>query len=378
MNVADEHRYPCAQCGADLRFAPGQTDLVCDHCGHRQTIAAAGSRRRARAFTEHSVARGLQDDLPADATEEVRSVRCPSCGGVVEFQGAAHATECPFCATPVVVDTGTTRHIKPQGVVPFQIAEPDALKALTAWMGSLWFAPNTLLEYARKNRAMTGVYAPYWTFDADTATRYRGQRGDNETRTRTVTRNGKQETESYTVTNWRPAAGRVDRTFDDVMIMASATLPERLGDELTPWDLSVMEPYSPDFLAGFQAEGYTVVLADGHARARSKMEAVIERDIRRDIGGDAQKIDSRDTDWRDETFKHVLLPIWMAAYKYNGKSYRFMVNGQTGEVQGERPYSIWKIAFAVILALVILLGAVYVADPQALGLDQPEWLEDFR
>jgi hypothetical protein len=297
---------------------------------------------------------------------------------VVEFQGAAHATECPFCATPVVVDTGTTRHIKPQGVVPFQIAEPDALKALTAWMGSLWFAPNTLLEYARKNRAMTGVYAPYWTFDADTATRYRGQRGDNETRTRTVTRNGKQETESYTVTNWRPAAGRVDRTFDDVMIMASATLPERLGDELTPWDLSVMEPYSPDFLAGFQAEGYTVVLADGHARARSKMEAVIERDIRRDIGGDAQKIDSRDTDWRDETFKHVLLPIWMAAYKYNGKSYRFMVNGQTGEVQGERPYSIWKIAFAVILALVILLGAVYVADPQALGLDQPEWLEDFR
>jgi predicted RNA-binding Zn-ribbon protein involved in translation (DUF1610 family) len=373
-----ENHFPCAQCGGDLRFSPGQTQLVCPYCGHAQPVPLATGRRRARAFAEYTVASGLRDDLPVDATEDVRSVRCPSCGAVVEFQGANHAHECPFCATPVVADTGTHRHIKPQGVVPFQITEVQARAALTAWMGRLWFAPNALLAYARKNRAMAGVYAPYWTFDAGTRTRYRGQRGDNETRTRTVTRNGRTETETYTVTKWRPASGTVARDFDDVMVMASTTLPDTLGDLLTPWDLSQMEPYAPDFLAGFQAEGYTVGLADGLARGRAKMETVIRQDIRADIGGDAQKIDTMEVDWRDETFKHVLLPIWMAAYRYNGKSYRFLVNGQTGEVQGERPYSIWKIAFAVILVATIILGALYVSDPEAMGLPAPDWLEEIR
>ena len=73
------------------------------------------------------------------------------------------------------------------------------------------------------------------------------------------------------------------------------------------------------------------------------MAGVIEGDVRHDIGGDVQRIDSINTDYSAETFKHILLPVWMAAYKYGGKSYRFLVNGQTGEVQGERPYSWWKI-----------------------------------
>ena len=83
------------------------------------------------------------------------------------------------------------------------------------------------------------------------------------------------------------------------------------------------------------------------------MERVIYNDVRQDIGGDEQRIDSIDSDYRAETFKHVLLPVWMAAYKYSGKSYRFLVNGQTGEVQGERPWSVWKIALAVIAALIV-------------------------
>jgi len=372
------HRWPCAQCGADLRFAPGQAELRCENCGHVQAIPAATDRKRARSFTEHDVATGLRDDLPTTASEDVRTTHCPSCGAVVEFQGASHATECPFCATPVVVDTGTQRLIKPQGVVPFQLTETQARGALILWMGSLWFAPNTLLEYARKGRAMNGVYVPFWTFDAATSSDYRGQRGDNYTETRTVTRNGKQETESVTRTRWTNVSGHVARDFDDVMVMASGTLPQKLSDDLTPWDLAQMEPYTPDFLAGFQAEGYTVNLADGHATGRDKMASVIANDIRRDIGGDSQRIDNVDTDWRDETFKHVLLPIWMAAYKYSNKSYRFMVNGQTGEVQGERPYSWWKIGFAVLAVVVLVAGAVYLNDPGTFGLPTPVWLQNLR
>ena len=378
MAVTEEHRWPCAQCGAKLRYAPGQTELTCDHCGHVQAITTASPRAKAQALGELDLARGLSDDLPTTAMEEVRATSCPSCGALVEFQGATHATECPFCASPVVVDTGAQRKIKPQALIPFALNEQQARDQLTKWLGRLWFAPSKLLEFTRKGRAMAGIYVPYWTFDADTRSAYRGQRGEHyyETRTVTVQVNGKSERRQEQVqkTRWYPASGRVARDFNDVTIIASAALPKRLGDGLEPWDMSALAVYTPDYLAGFQAEGYTIALADGHSEARARMASVIESDVRRDIGGDVQRIDTIDTDHSDETFKHVLLPVWSAAYKYNGKSFRFLVNGQTGEVQGERPWSVWKITFAVIAVAILVAGAVYLNDPEALGLPRPDWM----
>lgn len=363
MPSPQEHRWPCAQCGADLRFAPGQTELRCDHCGHVQSIPAANTRSRSRALGEIDLERGLRNDLSQAEMVEVRTSTCTNCGAHIEFDGATHATQCPFCASPIVTDTGAERHIKPQAVIPFTLTEDQARQSLVTWMGSLWFAPNGLLEYARKGRAMSGMYVPFWTYDADTASRYTGQRGEYyyETRTVSVVVNGKREQRQEQVrhTRWYPASGQVSRQFDDVLVMASNSLPRRLGDELTPWDLSALEPYTPDYLAGFSAEGYTVGLADGHAIARENMGRVITSDVARDIGGDEQRIDNISTRYSDETFKHILLPIWVAAYKYRNKTYRFLVNGQTAEVQGERPWSAWKIAFAVVLGLIIAGGVAY-------------------
>ena len=379
MAIAREHRWPCAQCGADLRYAPGQTQLTCQHCGHVQQIAQAEPAVREKALGELDLRRGLDDDLPAAATAEVRSTSCPSCGAVIEFQGASHATQCPFCASPVAVDTGAHRVIKPQALIPFALTENQARDQLTKWLGRLWFAPSRLLEFTRKGRAMTGIYVPYWTFDAATRSRYRGQRGEHyyETRTVSVVVNGKREQRQEQVqkTRWYPASGTVARNFDDMVVIASTSLPPRLAAGLDPWDLTALTVYSPDYLAGFQAEGYTVSLADGHKTGRAQMAQVIHMDVRRDIGGDVQQVDHVDSDFREETFKHVLLPVWMAAYKYGGKSYRFLVNGQTGEVQGERPYSAWKIAFAVVLVVIVVLGTIYATDPEALGLPRPDWLD---
>ena len=357
-------RWPCAQCGADLRYLPGATEMRCDHCGHVQPIPDQPSERKTRALGEIDLQRGLSDDLAPAEMQDVRTTPCPNCGAQVEFNGATHATECPFCATPVAIDTGTERKIKPQAVLPFVLNEGQARQAMTDWLGSLWFAPNGLQDYARKGRALAGLYVPYWTFDADTRSRYVGQRGDHYYETRTVTRNGKTETEQVQRTRWSRASGHVARQFDDVLVLASQSLPRNYTDNLAPWDLSALQPYSPDYLAGFTAEGYTVGLADGHAIGREVMAGVIEQDIRRDIGGDEQRIDSVDTDWSDETFKHVLLPIWMAAYKYNDKSYRFVVNGQTGKVQGERPYSAWKIAGAVVVGLIVACAIFYFTQMQ--------------
>jgi hypothetical protein len=204
---------------------------------------------------------------------------------------------------------------------------------------------------------MQGIYVPYWTYDAETRSEYAGQRGTvyYETRPVSVVVNGRRQTAMQQVARirWQPVRGRVGRNFDDVLVLGSKSLPKRFTDALAPWDLSTLSAYQPKFLAGFRAEGYTVPVEDGYEEARGIMNAVIQRDVRADIGGDQQRIDKLRTEVGALTFKHVLLPVWLAAYRYRGKSFRFVVNGRTGSVEGERPYSAIKIAIAVALALIV-------------------------
>ena len=92
------------------------------------------------------------------------------------------------------------------------------------------------------------------------------------------------------------------------------------------------------------------------------MAQVIRSDVRRDIGGDAQRIHDIQTRYGDVSFKHILLPVWVASYRYGGKAYQFVVNGQTGEVQGERPYSWIKIAIAVLIGLILAATFLLIAS----------------
>lgn len=392
-----EFRYPCENCGASLQFSPGEQSLRCPYCGHVQNIGPGASRAPARSIrdgadgdlallregetgralqwdggrkspelAEIPLVEGLSADRSPEISEQKHMLSCPNCGARIELGDSAHAGLCPFCATPVITDTGPTRQLKPQGVVPFVVTEDQARAALDDWLGRLWFAPSGLVAYARRGRKMAGVYSPFWTFDAATTTQYTGQRGDYYYETRYVTTriNGRAQQVAQQVrrTRWRPAHGRVQRAFNDVLVLASSALPRRFTDALTPWDLSHLRPYDPRFLAGFEAEGYTIPLASGHDIARQEMTGVISVDVRRDIGGDVQQVASMRTDHTGESFKHILLPIWSAAYKYNRQSYRFVVNGQSGRVQGERPYSTWKIAAAIIATMVLLAVVAWFAN----------------
>lgn len=362
-----EQHFPCEACGADLRFAPGQERLVCDHCGHVQDIPRA-TGRGASVLHELPLEAGLRADLPIEELEEHRTLSCPNCGASIELTGPEHATQCPFCATPVVTDSGSKRLIRPQGLIPFRLTEAEARAALGRWLGSLWFAPSGLAQYARRGRKMTGIYAPFWTFDAATRTRYTGARGDAwyETRQVTVMVDGRPETRTEQIRHirWTPVAGQVARDFDDVLIYAARSLPAGHVDGLSPWDLTGLVPYSPDYLAGLSAEGYTVELIEGHHLAQAEMLRVIQSDVRRDIGGDEQRIASLDPSFSAETFKHILLPVWTAAYKFQGRSFRFVVNAQTGAVRGDRPWSVWKIAIAVVFGLIVAAALAYLYQKQ--------------
>ncbi len=351
VTETSEHRFPCDTCGSDLRFDPIARALTCDHCGNQEQIE--GTKRTNGGIKELDFRNAVNDKLSEAEIEETRVVSCPNCGAKTEFDADTHAAECPFCATPVVTDTGVHRHIKPLGLLPFELDDIAARRALADWLGSLWFAPNGVKEYARKGRKMSGIYVPYWTFDADTKSQYSGQRGTHYYETRTVMRDGKQKQVRVRKTRWNSVKGRVARFFDDVLVLASKSLPKEYTDGLEPWDLSALEPYKPEYLAGFRAEGYQVELVDGYSAAREYMDRMIVRDVKYDIGGDAQRVSDVQTQVDDVTFKHILLPVWLAAYKYRGRTYRFVVNGRTGRVQGARPYSAWKITFAVLVGLIV-------------------------
>lgn len=370
---APDHRWPCTACGADLSYAPGQTALICGHCGHAQTIAAAPGDALG-AMDPVPLSPALDGPAETGLTGEVRSVPCPSCGALTEFSGGLHAGKCAFCAAPVALDSGANRRLKPQALLPFDLTEDAARLALGRWLGGLWFAPGGLPQNSRKDRTMSGIFLPFWAFGAATASHYTGQRGQHVTESRTTSAmeggQRRMRTQRLRRTLWHAVSGQVARDFSDVLVQGTESLPEALGDGLAPWDLGRLVPYSPDFLAGFQAEAYAIALPQAHQSARARMQTAIEADVRRDIGGDAQRIDALDTAWTDERFRHLMLPVWTATYRFGGKTYRFAINGQTGRVQGERPYSLWKIAFAVLAALALIAAvaaAVQLNAPSELG-----------
>ena len=354
----ETQQFPCTHCGAELRFAPGTDALVCPYCGTRNEIVAVEAPIRELDFeaTVQQLRSGLE-------TYEIATVKCRSCGAETTFDEHVTADACAFCGTPLVVEKASTRLIKPQALLAFKIDRPEAKERFAKWLRGLWFAPNDLKQYARRDGRLQGVYIPHWTYDADTTTRYTGRRGEYYyvTETYTATENGKPVTRTRQVrkTRWYPARGTVHNQFDDVLVVASNTLPRKYLIQLEPWDLEEAVGYTDAYLSGFRAESYSVDLETGFGIACSRMEPVIDQTIRSDIGGDTQQILSKDTRYYDVTFKHLLLPVWISAYRYRDTVYRFMINARTGEVTGERPWSWIKITLAVLLAVIVVAVIVF-------------------
>lgn len=363
MTEALDRQFPCAHCGADLRFNAETGHLACDYCGHENIIDLDHTP-----IQELDFRKGLENQLSSEQIEVTQVTKCTTCGAEVQFERDIHSDHCPFCDSVVVTDTGAHRHFKPKGILPFAVDQKDAQEALARWLGSRWFAPSGLKKYARAGQQMNGIYTPYWTFDAETQSQYRGQRGDVYYVERYVTvmtdRGPRRQLQRIPKIRWTPVRGRVRRFFDDVLVVASKALPKRVADAVEPWDLHALVPYTESYLAGFRAEGYTIDLRDGFAAGRGEMDLQIRRDVRFDIGGDQQRVDTLETEFGDVTFKHVLLPLWIAAYRYRKKTYRFVINGRSGRLYGERPYSALKIILAILLGAIVMalvIGALYAS-----------------
>ena len=363
---ARQHAFPCQQCGAQLDYKPGTDAMECGHCGHQHRISL--SLEPIQEYDFHSTLK----HLPGGAQDTVvMSIKCHACSAEFEFDQNVHSDECPFCGSRIVVDTEQHRVIQPKALLPFRITDNQATDAYKKWLKRLWFAPNKLKKYARNERKLNGVYVPYWTYDSQTVTRYSGQRGDayQVPQKVSVVVNGKRTVRTQMVTKirWTPVSGLVQRSFDDVLVYATNSLPRNMARELAPWDMTELTPFQEEFLSGFQSEVYKVELDRGFDYAKERMKPLIHQDIRRDIGGDQQRINGTDIQYSKISFKHVLLPFWIAGFRFRKKTYQFIVNGRTGEVQGDRPYSRIKIALTILLAIAAVLIFVSVASESNSG-----------
>jgi ribosomal protein S27E len=357
-----ERRFRCPGCGADLLFAPEGGCLTCPYCGRQEQIAPSGGTVEEQPYEQYLQ---LHPDRMGTLAAGALEVQCGTCGATVTFTPPLVAGECDFCGSPLVAQPRSADpSLAPEGVLPFRVTQEAAAGAVRDWLASRWFAPSALKKFAAPE-GIGGVYIPFWTYDAYTVSEYEGQRGEHyytdETYTETDAQ-GRTSTKTRRVqhTNWLPASGTVERWFDDILIPATKSLPHARLSALAPWDLGELTAYQPAYLSGFKAQRYQVEPAEGFELAKQAAALVIESDVRRDIGGDEQQISRVSTAYSAITFKHLLLPVYVGAYRFGGKVYQVVVNGRTGEVQGERPYSIWKIlglvlalvALAVVLALV--------------------------
>lgn len=356
-----QRQFPCARCGASLAYSPGTSTLQCPYCGTRNTIPQAPSLVR-----EHDYLSELRVLAAAsEALHEVLVVKCNACGADVRFAQDVTASKCPFCGSAIVATAVSRKLIKPQYLLPFAITRPQASAAFRQWLAGRWFAPGDLRKLA-ESESLDGVYLPYWTYDADTTTRYTGMRGDDYWTTETYTsyENGRPVTRTRQVlrTRWSAASGVVADRFNDLLVPGTGALPQDYLDRLEPWDLDDLGPYSDEYLSGFVAHSYDVDLPGGFELAKALMVPTIRRTICQDIGGDHQQIHSTDTDYDHLSYKHLLLPVWLSAYRYHQRPYLFLINARTGEVQGQRPYSWIKIALLILclaVMLLIIVGFLY-------------------
>ncbi|MFT3698701.1 MAG: hypothetical protein QM831_36480 [Kofleriaceae bacterium] len=350
--------FACAQCGAAQTFDPGTSRLICDHCGTAVAIVLANDAIPSHdLFGKEAITSLHASELQSGA----RTVTCKSCGAQAIV--TRRADRCAFCAAPLVIETDDgAKTIPPGGVVPFKIDAKAAGDAFGKWMTKRRFAPSDLTSRSQKG-GLDGVYLPYWTFDASSTTQYDGQRGTVRMVSESFTNSeGKTETRQVEHVDWTPKSGTVSCKDTNVMAIASSSLPEKLVKKLEPWDLVHARGFDPRFLAGFVAECYKVQPADGFTNAYPIIEQHIRNAINRDIGGDRQQIDSMNVNWDAVAFRHLLLPLWLASFRYNDKVFHVAVNAQTGEVVGERPWSVGKIVMlvvaiaAAITALVVLIA----------------------
>lgn len=347
----------CPNCGSsEVNYKAENQLLTCEHCGYTKELPKENDQ-----IVEKSLSEGFSlDEMPQGLYVDSKTYHCNNCGSDTAIPQDQVNISCPFCSsTDVNEDARHTRVIQPAGLIGFQVTRKEALARFKRWVGRGWFHPNNLTKMAQLNH-IHGVYLPFWTYDAHTRSSWTAMAGYYYYETKHYTdSDGNRRTKQVRKTRWVPASGRHEEFLDDVLVNASHGVQQRMVEGTFPFELDDLVNYDSQYLLGWECEIYQKDVKEGFEIADDIMDNYIRQQCARKIPGDTYQNLRVRTQKGNLTFKHILLPIWIAAYMYNNEIYQFLVNGQTGKVTGKKPYSWWKITLAVVLGIIVFLAYLY-------------------
>ncbi|HWQ36852.1 MAG TPA: zinc ribbon domain-containing protein [Blastocatellia bacterium] len=349
-----QQKYACPACGAEAHWNPAKQALVCPYCGtiSPAKIDASGS------IVEHDLARalrGIPDSERGWQAEKIQ-VRCQSCRAISVFDPQRVAQRCDFCGSAQLVPYEQTKDaFTPESLLPVKISETQVREMIRRWYGNRWFAPNKL-----KNAAMTdqvhGIYLPYWTFDAQAHADWTAESGYYYYETEYYTDNeGRQQSRQVQRIRWQYSSGSLDHFFDDELVPASVGVDADKLRAIEPFPTAELVPYNAGYLAGWVVERYQIDLVAAAQHSREVMDAKLRSLCAAQVPGDTHRNLQVDADYTAQTFKHILLPVWLLSYSYGARKFQVVINGYTGAIAGDYPKSWIKITLAILTALVIVL-----------------------
>lgn len=353
-------KFSCPACGAEAVWNPAKKALVCAFCGTTSpaNVELTGFSA-AETIVEHDLTTALRA-IPDEARgwqAEKTQVRCQSCQAISVFDPARVGQRCDFCGSSALVPYEEVKAaFRPESLLEFKLAEAQVRDAIKAWLKSRWFAPNAL-----KSRAATdtvkGLYIPYWTFDAQVHAAWTALSGYYYYETESYTdAKGQRQTRQVRRTRWVPSAGELDHFFDDELVSASRGVDAGLLEGVEPFPTQTnLKPYNAGFLSGWVVERYQIDLLAAAQAARTRMDRELQQLCSREVPGDTQSNLQVQADYSGQTFKHILVPVWLLTYEFHGKPFQVVINGYTGAIAGRYPKSAWKIFLAVLAALLVAL-----------------------
>jgi len=344
----------CPACGGKAVWTPAKQALVCPYCGTEAPMQVDPASGQIEEIDLVSTLREMPEDLRGWETP-VKTVKCRSCHAVTVFDAVKVGKNCDFCGSPELVDYDEIKSpIRPQSLLPFKLDKTRVREAMRKWYASKWLAPGKLKKSALID-TVHGVYLPYWTFDAQVEARWTADSGTYYYVTQTFRdANGNTQTRQVQKVRWRPASGHVSHFFDDEPIPGTQGVHPELLRKVEPFPTHDLVPYETAYLSGFVVEHYQVVLFDAAQQSRLAMDSKLRQICGSQVPGDTYRNLQVYPEYSGQTFKHILVPVWLLVYDYGAKSYQVVVNGYTGQIAGEYPKSWWKIFFLALAALLVI------------------------
>lgn len=354
---------PCPSCGSQLAYSAEYKKITCAHCGYKEEIDNSKDK-----VVEQSLAEAVNkvpDFVPEKSGKKVFD--CENCGAKFMVESDKVKVKCGFCGSAKVnLEAFDHQYIQPVGIIPFYVSRDEAEQVFSKWIRQGWFHPNKLKKLAAVED-LHGMYIPFWTYDAQTFSEWSGEAGYYYYETVTVRIDGRMQTKQVQKTRWQYRNGQLSHFFDDILVVASGGLEQRHIERVLPFRLEEVVNFDPRLIFGWESEIYSLEVDKGYQVADQIMDNKIRNMCSAQLGGDTQRNLHVSSEKQSQTFKHIILPLWLCSYTYNNKTYHFTINGQTGRVNGKKPVSWFKIVFLILVFALFIFGIWYLRESGVLA-----------